>query len=147
MRLTMRGHSPMKTIATFSKPEEAHLLRMRLGAAEIPAFIQDEHMVQLSWLWSNVIGGVRVQVAEEDFDVTQEFLAADTPQICADSIDVCCPSCGSHHAAPDELPRRIAYLCLLVFGFPLVWMRPRWRCSSCDHVFRVRETAGEAGSV
>ena len=30
---------------TFSKPEEAHLLRMRLEAGGVRAFIQDENLV------------------------------------------------------------------------------------------------------
>ena len=60
----------MKTIATFSKPEEAHLFRTRLEAVGIPAFVQDEHFVQMDWLYSNAIGGVRVQIAE---DIEKQF--------------------------------------------------------------------------
>jgi hypothetical protein len=37
----------MITVATFSKPEEAHLLRMRLEAGGVTAFVQDEYMVQM----------------------------------------------------------------------------------------------------
>ena len=58
----------MTTIATFSKPEEAHLFRMRLGAVEIEAFVQDENLVQNYWLLCNAVGGVKVQVAAEDVD-------------------------------------------------------------------------------
>lgn len=32
----------MKTIATFSKAEDARLVRMHLGSAGIEAFVQDE---------------------------------------------------------------------------------------------------------
>jgi len=128
----------MRTIATFSKPEEAHLFRTRLEAAEIPAFVLDENFVQLYWLYSNAIGGVRVQVAEEDVQEAREFLAADSPQVCADAEDVVCPSCGSLNVAPDEWPRRFAYFTLLVFHFPILLHRHRWRCAACDHVFQPR---------
>ena len=131
----------MKTIATFSKPEEAHLFRTRLEAAGIAAFVQDEHFVQMDWLYSNVIGGVRVQSADDDLDSAREFLAADSPQPCPDAEDVVCPSCGSHHTAPDELPRRIAFLGMLVISFPLLFTRRRWRCSSCRHVFKLPKPA------
>jgi len=40
----------LKTIATFSKPEEAHLFRTRMEAAGIPAYVQDEHFIQMDWL-------------------------------------------------------------------------------------------------
>lgn len=126
----------MKTIATFSKPEEAHLFRLRLEAADIPAYVADEHFVQMYWLYSNVIGGVRVQIADEDVEPAREFLAADSPQPCPDAVDVMCPSCGSSGTAPDEWPRRLAYFTLLVVHFPVLIGRHRWRCGACDHVFR-----------
>lgn len=131
----------MKTIATFSKPEEAHLFRTRLEAAGIPAFVQDEHFVQMDWLYSNAIGGVRVQIVDDDLAAAREFLAADSPQPCPNTYDIVCPSCGSRHTAPDELPRRIAFLSLLVIQFPLLFTRRRWRCSSCHQVFRLPPSA------
>ena len=64
----------MITVATFSKPEEAHLLRMRLEAGGVAAYILDENMVQMDWAYSNAIGGVRVQIAEEDVEDAKEIL-------------------------------------------------------------------------
>jgi len=65
------------TIATFTKPEDAHLLRMRLEASGVQAFVQDENLIQLDALYSNAIGGVRVQVADDDVSAVREFLAED----------------------------------------------------------------------
>lgn len=70
----------MTTIATFSKPEEAHLLRMRLESVGIPAYVQDENLIQADWFHSNAIGGVRVQVADQDVPEARAFLAADQPE-------------------------------------------------------------------
>ncbi len=56
----------MVIVATFSKPEEAHLLRMRLEAGGIRSFIRDENTIQMDWFYSNALGGVRVEVAEAD---------------------------------------------------------------------------------
>ena len=81
----------MKTIATFSKPEEAHLFRTRLEAAGIPAYVQDEYLIQMDWLYSNAIGGVRVQIADENLEAGREFLENDSPQATPDAIDVVCP--------------------------------------------------------
>jgi hypothetical protein len=67
----------MVVVATFSKPEEAHLLRMRLEAGGIQAFLRDENTIQVDWLYSNALGGVRVEVADEDVAATRELLAAD----------------------------------------------------------------------
>ncbi len=67
----------MTTIACFTKPEDAHLLRMRLEATGIEAFIQDENLIQIDMLLSDAVGGVRVQVADEDVESVREFLKAD----------------------------------------------------------------------
>jgi rubredoxin len=124
------------TVRSFSKPEEAHLFRTRLEAAGIPAYVQDEHMVQMDWFASNAIGGVRVQIAEEDREAAEEFLAADTPQDLSAVEDVVCPSCGSNATALDDVPRRLSFLSIMVFHFPLPIGRSKWRCSACNHVFR-----------
>jgi hypothetical protein len=57
----------MKTLATFSKPMDAHLLIARLEGSGIRAYLRDENMVTLDWLASNAIGGVKVDVGDEDF--------------------------------------------------------------------------------
>ena len=69
----------MITVATFSKPEEAHLLRSQLESAGIPAFVKDEMTVQMYWLYSDAIGGVRVQIDENDLEAARAFFNA--PQI------------------------------------------------------------------
>ncbi|MFT3991076.1 MAG: DUF2007 domain-containing protein [Luteolibacter sp.] len=56
----------MKTIASFSTPEDAHLFRTYLASEGIEAFLHDEFFVQLFWQYSNAIGGVRVVVSDDD---------------------------------------------------------------------------------
>jgi Putative prokaryotic signal transducing protein len=82
----------MVVVATFSKPEEAHLLRMRLEAGGIQAFLRDENTIQVDWLYSNALGGVRVEVAEEDVAATRELLAADHGISAQDSESIGEPS-------------------------------------------------------
>jgi hypothetical protein len=67
----------VRTIGTFSKVEDAHLLRMRLEAGGIEAFLQDENIVQMDWMLSNAYGGVRVQVADADVEAALDLLSSD----------------------------------------------------------------------
>src|SRR4051812_30815466 len=61
-----RARGPrMTTIAQFSKAEDAHLLRLRLEAGGVAAYIQDENTSQADWLLSDAIGGVKVEVDDE----------------------------------------------------------------------------------
>lgn len=64
----------MKTIASFSQPMEAHLLRARLEASGITAYLRDEHTITLDWLYSNLIGGVKVDVGDEDYERAIELM-------------------------------------------------------------------------
>lgn len=58
----------MKTIARFQEPEQAHLFRSFLASRSIPGWVFDEHTVQMAWLYSSAIGGVRVMVDDVDRD-------------------------------------------------------------------------------
>jgi hypothetical protein len=143
----------MRTVATFSKPEEAHLFRTWLEGAGIPAFVHDESIVQLDWFMSNAIGGVRVQVAEEDFDSAREFIAAEAAREVPQASEFPCPHCGSERTAVDEFPRRMGFLTVLffmcalwplalasltalVFNLRLRYSDRRWRCHDCNHLWR-----------
>jgi hypothetical protein len=125
----------MKTIATFTKPEEAHLLRMRLEAAGFEAFIQDENMIQLDLLASNAMGGVRLQVADSDFEPVRQYLIADAGEA-PTREEVHCPRCNSAEVEYESFSRRFAYLSLILFGLPLLLFRRRLRCSSCLHTWK-----------
>ena len=58
----------MVTIATFDQAAKARLAQNVLQAAEIQAAVSDESLVAMDWLLSNAVGGVKVQVWEEDED-------------------------------------------------------------------------------
>lgn len=64
----------MRTVGSFSKPEQAHLVASILEGSGVPAYVQDSHLVTMDWFYSNAIGGVRVQVADEDYARALEIL-------------------------------------------------------------------------
>jgi hypothetical protein len=69
----------MRTLAAFNHPDQAHLLRMRLEGCGIAAHVRDENMVTLDWLASIAVGGVKVDVADEDYEAALAVLAEDEP--------------------------------------------------------------------
>lgn len=127
----------MKTVATFTSVDEANLVRGRLESAGIPAFVQDEHMVQLDWMYSNAIGGVRVQTMDDQLELAREYLAADSPVTPDGEPGMKCPSCGSTNTVHQDLPRRLSLLTVMILSFPLPFGRSAWKCAGCGHVFRV----------
>ena len=71
------------TIATFDQAGQAHIAKNALEAAGLRAVLTDEAIVAMDWLLSNAVGGIKVQVLEEDADravsVLEESLGSDGP--------------------------------------------------------------------
>ena len=58
----------MQTIASFAKAEDAHNLRAFLAGSGITAFVRDENIVAVDPLYSNAIGGVKIDVSDDDYE-------------------------------------------------------------------------------
>src|SRR5438128_460302 len=63
------------TIAQCNLPVEAYAIRLRLESAGIAVVLADEFTVTMDWLLSNAIGGIKVQVPEEDVRRANRILA------------------------------------------------------------------------
>jgi len=125
------------TIATYSKPEEAHILRLRLGAGDVEAFVQDENTIQVDWFLSNAIGGVRVQIDDGDMERAREILR-DHSDVKLEDDWPTCPFCSSTHTAPDEFLRRLSFLFVWLASFPLPFARNAWKCVDCGKAWKER---------
>jgi hypothetical protein len=148
------GHDMLVTIATFSFPHEAHIAKAKLDALGIPSFIADEHTINMQWLYSDAMGGVRLQVPREVAAEALEALAEDasmeaesnpdgglhsTPEPEPDpEADVnpapevaACPQCGGALGAPYAEGKRPAILTWLVLGLPLWPVRQVRKCTAC----------------
>ncbi len=75
----------MITIARFLFTHEAHIAKASLNSAGIHAFLADEHTVNMQWLYSNAMGGVRLMVEEDQAEVAADLLASDFSHCLADS--------------------------------------------------------------
>ncbi|MDZ4299014.1 MAG: DUF2007 domain-containing protein [Moraxellaceae bacterium] len=67
----------MITVARFSLAIEAHIARAKLESEGIPAFVADEHTVTAQWLYSNAIGGVRLQVPDSYVESSGKLMSGD----------------------------------------------------------------------
>src|SRR5690242_14994107 len=93
----------MITVARFRDPWQAHMLRGRLEAEGIPAFLQHEHLIGMNWPWSTALGGVQVQVPElvaaEAARIEQRCRSGEYAEELREEVgaldDIHCPRCGS----------------------------------------------------
>ncbi len=72
------------TIASFSFPHEAHIARAKLDSEGIPAVLADEFTISMQWLYSNALGGVKVQVPPSCAQRALEILAQDDSDLLED---------------------------------------------------------------
>jgi hypothetical protein len=88
------------TIRKFRDLPEALLAQGRLESSGIEAFLFDDNMVRMDWLISNLLGGVKLKVEEENVEVAEEILN----QEISDDFDTAEPDGDS--AEPRILPFR-----------------------------------------
>lgn len=121
----------MKTIASFSTPAEAHVAMSRLISAGIAAAIRDEHTIALDWLVSNAIGGVKIEVPEDEVAAAREILELPPP----DAGVLRCPYCGSHEAQVRVLSAFGAACVILKLPIPLP--SATVDCRNCKKSYKV----------
>ncbi len=127
----------LTTVARYSFPYEAHIARGKLESEGIPAFVADEQTINMQWLYSDALGGVRLQVpsawAERARDVLDEDRTEDLEQATSPE-SVACEACGSHDTEPFQQGKRWAFLVFLGLDFPLFPFRNTVRCRACGHI-------------
>ncbi|HEX5340315.1 MAG TPA: DUF2007 domain-containing protein [Gammaproteobacteria bacterium] len=65
------------TVATYDQSLDAHIALGRLAAEGIQAMLFDDQMVQMDWLYSIALGGIKLRVAQSDADAARQVLETD----------------------------------------------------------------------
>ncbi|MBI5382265.1 MAG: DUF2007 domain-containing protein [Opitutae bacterium] len=121
----------MKTVAVYSTPAEAHVLVARLMSADIPATIRDEYTVTFNWLLSNAIGGVKVEVPDENYATAREIVALPP----SEEGLLRCPFCGSD-ATHVRVVSVFGAVCMLL-KIPIPMTRAIVDCHRCKKTHNV----------
>jgi len=122
----------MPVIASYTKMEDAHLAVSKLEGSGVRAWLRDEATANIYWLYSNAIGGVKVEVAEEDYERAREIL--DLPK--EESGLLTCSHCGSENVRLRELD--FGAMILMVFTSILSPIKSRKAdCRDCGQSFDI----------
>jgi hypothetical protein len=121
------------TIGRYSTPFEANMAKSQLESAGIPAFVADEYTIGMNWLYSNALGGVKVQVPESLASEAQELLASEFESPAAnDLVEATCPRCGGKNIE-YFLDRRAGFLTWVFLGIPLLFPSEKKKCVDCGY--------------
>ena len=139
-------------VGRFYFPYEAHIARATLEAERIPAWVYDEHQVQMRWFIAHALGGVRVAVRPDDAERAREILAEDRSALAEEatlSLPVSdadltpCPRCArtetssKRHLEPPTELQWLGMLVLFLLGTAAPERRHReeYRCNGCGHTW------------
>jgi Putative prokaryotic signal transducing protein len=124
------------TIARFRDLIEAQLAKGKLEAAGIDAFLGNENIVSLDWFYSNAVGGLRLQVLEEDVTDAQASLDEPIPdEIVEEQSGIVyeqphCPRCDSLDIGYETIDCLWSYGLMFVIA-PIPVKKINWKCQSC----------------
>lgn len=113
--------SSLKVVRKFSFPHEANIAKINLESVGINSHIADEHTINMQWLYSDAMGGVRLMVSEADFDAAMEILNSDEPIIICDEAFDNIDDDEDSSSLPSSSSRRNP---VVIFGFNFI----KWCC-------------------
>ncbi len=139
--------SQLITILTCTYPHEAHLARGVLEAGGIAVALQDELTVQVHGFYSNAIGGIKVQVPENDVEAALEILkegAFITAENAHDKVTITkvpfqkgmdkhvCPFCKSSNIAKIREPNFLVLFLYFFLGLLFPIFKAGYQCFDCE---------------
>jgi hypothetical protein len=116
---------------------DAFLFGSLLDSAGIECYLADENTIRMDWLWSNLLGRIKLCVRNVDADTASSLLDQSVPE----KFDVegvgeyqqpRCPKCLSLEISFQGLNKPVDYARALLGG-PLRLHRSLWECDSCGH--------------
>lgn len=131
-------------VAVYSHPFEADIAQSHLQAIGIEAHVFTENIVQMNWLYSNAVGGIRLLVPEEQLlearKILEEVESQTEDSYKTEEEDYPCPKCGSAHTLYIDLAyKRWTYFLWLTLKIPLMRSRHRMKCNDCGHIWKAKQ--------
>lgn len=131
------------TLKTFDNAIEAHNLKNRLEVEDIKAYIFDEHLIGLNPLYSNAIGGIKVNIAESDTEQALSILQSiENLEYLIDKNDsLHCPNCDSIELYTNfkdfkNITGILSLIISIVFFVYPIYFKHRFKCKECGLVFK-----------
>jgi hypothetical protein len=138
------------TVRRYRDLSEAIVAQSLLESAGIKAWTRDENLVRMDWFYSNLVGGVRLQVDAADAAAAAEVLDLPVPEAIPfgekeEFVQPRCPRCGSIDISFLGSDRRAAITSVTLLGVPLPLGSESWDCHACGA--RWRDTGDDAAET
>ncbi len=123
----------------------AELAKMKLEASGIRCFLAGKNFISMYWLLSGADQGIKLQVRESDAERALEILRIDTHigldetedrDMRPEPINPTCPKCGSKSVEYEGFSKKLFYLGILFFRFPLPFLKKKYKCTNCGDIWK-----------
>lgn len=93
------------TLRRFRDMPEALLAKTILDSAGIFCSLDDVNIIRTDWLWSNLVGGIKLRIEEEDFEAASSLLNENpsVSQAAGEFREPVCPRCRSIDISVEEV--------------------------------------------
>lgn len=122
--------SELITVATFEYAHFAHLSKARLESEGIECYIFDEYTSSMNWFYNNAIGGIKLKVRGEDYEQAKKILNENV-ELENEETELICPECNSKEIKDEKISKKLAYISILLIGFPLLFIKRKYNCENC----------------
>jgi hypothetical protein len=128
---------------------EALVARAKLESQQVWCVLADDNVVRLDWFWSNAIGGMRLQVADEDAEYAMALLGEEIPaEFTAEEIGEAyrqpeCSNCHSRDVTVEPVHRALGLMLLTMLRLGVIVLpiflvlaftrKGEWKCEDCGH--------------
>ncbi len=117
---------------------EAAVAQSILESAGIESFLADENLVRLDWFYSNLIGGIKLLVHQDDAQSANALLDEAGPEkFAVEGVGEYelprCPACGSPDTSLDGLNKPVTFGAMILTNLPIPITRKGWKCHACGH--------------
>jgi len=133
----------LATVCRFRDMPEALLAKSVLESAGIECLLADANIIRTDWLWSNLVGGVKLRVLEEDLEEALRILDQNAPLESSaapgdeDFQPPSCPRCHSPEVSLGDL--QDSATATSSTGAHLHQADPLWTCQNCGNQWRELE--------
>ncbi|TSJ39030.1 putative signal transducing protein [Fluviicola chungangensis] len=134
------------TFKTFDNSIDAHILKIKLESEGITCFLFDENIVSVNPLYSQLVGGIKLKINEEDLAHARNIVLEleQTPYTTDDEQVISCPKCASaniesgHKSMKSVGAILSAIASFLLFIFP-IYRKDVYKCLDCGNEFDFRK--------
>ena len=142
--LNKKNMSNLVKFKYYNNSIEANRDKQILADNNVISYIANEQTIQSDWLLSNALGGIQLQVFDNDLDkareILEDFLENEHVELEVEhtisnpDFDLLCPKCGSNHLYRNDNPDKI-------FGFAMPFLNfgsddNTYNCYFCGNEFK-----------